>query len=151
MHYIFKRRRWSFPKMKLLNTSKIYKLGSQRHNFRIQESRKCFHENIYIIICILIITASFKKEVDQEEKRTFQNHNKNRCNLIWTNWQQMIYSVSYYNIHLQVLCTCSKFCSFIKCVHGLVVYTENKQNACEEEHTIIYLLDVVHVKNSCLY
>jgi len=26
---------------------------------------------IYIIICILIITASFKKEVDQEEKRTF--------------------------------------------------------------------------------
>lgn len=83
---------------------------------------------IYIIIYILIITASFKKEVDQEEKRTLQNHNKNRCNLIWTNWQQMIYSVSYYNIHLQVLCTCSNFCSFIKFVHGLVViskvYTE---------------------------
>jgi len=37
MHYIFKRRRWSFPRMKLLNASKTYKLGFQSHNSGIQE------------------------------------------------------------------------------------------------------------------
>jgi hypothetical protein len=37
MHYIFKQRRWSSSRFKLLNTSKNYKLDSQRHNLDIEE------------------------------------------------------------------------------------------------------------------
>jgi len=98
MHYIFKQRRWSSSRIKLLNTSKNYKLNSQRHNLDIEEKSQFLkiHNHWHINHNIII-----KGGLSRWKRTDLFKTTKHRYNLrIWTSTDSkwyIVYHIITYN------------------------------------------------------